>query len=75
VNTIFMFGLLVVFALGTLLMTYILISDPDKQPKPEFESMQKAALPATYPPIIYGIFAALMLFLCALTVLARRSHT
>ncbi len=74
-NTIIMFGLLVVFALGTLLMTYILIIDPDKQPKQELESIQKASLPSAYPPIIYGVFAAIMLFLCAVTVLARRSHT
>lgn len=74
-NTIIMFGLLVVFALGTLLMIYVLIIDPDKHPKEELESIRKASLPSAYPPVIYGIFAALMLFFCALTVLMRRSHT
>ncbi len=69
----FVYGLLLLFALGVIVMVFIVLSDPNKAGS--LEQQAKTTIPRTQPDkLAYGLLSALIAFFCVLTFLSQRKN-
>ena len=77
-ETLFVYGLVVVFFVLLIPVVYFLMQDPIAQTDQEPSTNKQRASEVRIPPeqtVAYGILAALLTLMCVLTVLVHRTKS
>lgn len=69
------YGLLVLFALGMVVMIFVVVSDPDKSLSTEQAAKVQSSTHAMPDVVAYGVITALLAFFCFVTLLLHKGRS